>query len=418
LRAGEKITAQYPLFRTDRIIGTKEIWYKIITRDDTIGWVQEDQFDFTLRPLILASDASDRRAWATYGANRGHTRAIAGTPIKNPQLRNFFTDIKANEPIYYDINADGILDVITTGIIDRLQEYERGRIAAFDGATQETLWTLASDENFDNAAPSIDKETLYCCSRGGVVYAAEVSDGTIRWTCPVGQVVLTSPVVYDTCVFVASVNGYVYAIHRDKGILLWKLQVGHTIYSTPVIKDHKLYCGLYGRNAYFVCVDLNSQKILWKYETDWMQISSSPAIVDDILLCGANDHHLYALDIANGSLKWRYKTHNPITSSPAATDSIVCVTSSDCYVYGIEIDTGKLLWKFKADEQFRASPCIIGDVLYAGSYDGSLYALSVPNGQLLWKYEIGAPIENAISGVGTLISVSTSTNNLYFIGEK
>ena len=140
--------------------------------------------------------------------------------------------------------------------------------------------------------------------------------------------------------------------------------------------------------------------------------------MDDILLCGANDSYLYAINVESGDLRWRYRTDGPITSSPAASDSIVCVASSGYHVYGIDIATGKLLWKFKADEQFRASPCIIRDVLYVGSHDGFLYALRIHTGQLLWKYEIGAPIVNAISGIGTLVSVCTSTNNLYFIGEK
>ena len=68
-------------------------------------------------------------------------------------------------------------------------------------------------------------------------------------------------------------------------------------------------------------------KVKWQFHTDG-QILSSPAIANGALYVGSSDHFLYALDLAAGTLKWKFKTgedaenHNQqcIQSSAAVAD--------------------------------------------------------------------------------------------------
>ena len=53
----------------------------------------------------------------------------------------------------------------------------------------------------------------------------------------------------------------------------------------------------------------------WYFETNG-EIYSSPIISNNSLFVGSNDKCLYAIDIKNGELKWKYKTGNKIWSSP------------------------------------------------------------------------------------------------------
>ena len=413
---GEKITALYTLSKKRGDADSKYGWYKITTGNGIIGWVTTSDITFVLKSLVSISDAYHNWGWPTYGANETHTRYTKGDPITNPYLRDFISNVDAEETVFWDVNDDGILDVIICGMSEKSQTDEKKGVLAICGKTQDIIWQLSTNESFGNSAPVIENNILYCCSNSGILYAVNLSTGTIKWTSPTEYGV--SPVVYDTCLYIGSTNGKIYVINKNNGKFLWKLDVGGGIYGTPVIKNKRLYCGVYGRNAFFFCMDLNTKKILWTYDTEWYQIRSSPTIVGDVLLCGANDHNLYAINTKNGKLKWKYKTGNPITSSPAATSSIVCVTSSDSYVYAIDIATGKLLWKFQANDQFRATPCIVDNIVYAGANDGYLYAIRLDNGELIWKYEVGAPIMNSISAIGTLLCLNTTTNHLYFIGNK
>ena len=55
--------------------------------------------------------------------------------------------------------------------------------------------------------------------------------------------------------------------------------------------------------------------VRWKYEAS-EAISSTAAIVDGVVFVGCLDDHLYALSLADGSLKWKYHAKGAVSSSP------------------------------------------------------------------------------------------------------
>ncbi len=62
----------------------------------------------------------------------------------------------------------------------------------------------------------------------------------------------------------------------------------------------------------------------WAYQTG-NGINSSPAVGGGVAYVGSQDHNLYAIDAASGSLKWTYQTGNIIDSCPAVAPSICVV---------------------------------------------------------------------------------------------
>ena len=54
-----------------------------------------------------------------------------------------------------------------------------------------------------------------------------------------------------------------------------------------------------------------------------------------MMYVGSSDANLYAIDIRNGAIKWKYKTQRPIVSSPAVSLTGVCVGSQDGNLYSI-----------------------------------------------------------------------------------
>src|SRR5262249_9662483 len=65
----------------------------------------------------------------------------------------------------------------------------------------------------------------------------------------------------------------------------------------------------------------------WPFETK-DSIEGAAAIVGDTVYVGSMDEYLYALDLANGNLKWKYKA-GPIKAAPAVRDGAVYVGDSD-----------------------------------------------------------------------------------------
>ena len=55
----------------------------------------------------------------------------------------------------------------------------------------------------------------------------------------------------------------------------------------------------------------------------------------DIVYVGSNDSRVYALDAANGHVRWYYTTGNSVISKPAAAGDSVYVGSGDDTVYAL-----------------------------------------------------------------------------------
>jgi outer membrane protein assembly factor BamB len=86
---------------------------------------------------------------------------------------------------------------------------------------------------------------------------------------------------------------------------------------------------------------------------------------------------LYALDAKTGKAYWDYTTGGVIDSSPAVIDDVVYVGSQDHTFYALNTQTGEKLWSYTTGGPIVSSPTIANDVIYIGSNDRSLYAFSL-----------------------------------------
>ena len=74
------------------------------------------------------------------------------------------------------------------------------------------------------------------------------------------------------------------------------------------------------------------------------------------------------------------KTGNKIWSTPSYFEGVVYLTSFDNYIYAIDLIEGTLIWKFESDGAIVSSPVIIGDNLFFGSFGTTFYALDRKTG--------------------------------------
>jgi len=55
-----------------------------------------------------------------------------------------------------------------------------------------------------------------------------------------------------------------------------------------------------------------------------------------VVYVGSDDNHVYALDAADGSVRWRFQTADDVSSSPAVVDGVVYIGSGDSYLYALD----------------------------------------------------------------------------------
>ena len=242
----------------------------------------------------------------------------------------------------------------------------------------ETKWKFKTDGKVFSS-PAIMNGIAYAGSEDSNLYAVDVSTGKLQWKFQTNGAVSSSPAVYKNAVYFCSYDGYIYAVDATSGEEIWKFKTGG---------EKKV--GAYG---------------LWTMKPDSMYMDdlydfflSSPIIETDQryprLYCGSSDGNLYALNAADGSLLWKFKTNGVIHTSPAFCNNIVYVTSWDTYLHAIDATTGKEKWKFKTKDQpvyhllegIQASPTVKDSAVYFGARDGYFYALNAKNGSLLWKF--------------------------------
>jgi len=147
-------------------------------------------------------------------------------------------------------------------------------------------------------------------------------------------------------------------------------------------------------------------------EGDW------PTYRADITRSGATDEKI----AAELFLQWHVSSGAPKPAWPppaeeiprAHSDNAFYVTAAggiayfgssiDNKVYALDIAEGKIRWSFYTQGPVRFAPTIYNGRVYFGSDDGYVYCLDAKDGSLIWKYRPGPNGDKAI-GNGRMISV-------------
>jgi len=213
---------------------------------------------------------------------------------------------------------------------------------------------------------------VYIPCEDGKLYVLNAGDGTLRWSYDVNTPLASAAAVgTDGTVYVGDENGKLYAIDK-KGKLLWTHTTDGPIYSSPVISSEgQVYiCSLDGK---LHALDRDGT-LLWTFETDGFgaiggSVFAAPRLASDgtVYIAGLYDPNLYALDLADGGLKWNCNFEFP--ADP-------CDPNSDT----------KTGWPF-------ASPAVAkdGTIYQTLMYDNNLYAIEPESGTIIWATDLSDP---------------------------
>jgi len=366
-------------------------------------------------------------------------------------------------------------------------------------------------------AISDDGSTVYVGSDDGYLYAIDTVNGSLKWRSDTGGKVRSSPVVGPGGeVYVGSYGpdgdggeGSVYAfnpadrLNQPDGSTLnplneWVFYTPNDIDSSPAIDaDGKIYIG--DNQGHFYALypasrlahpggdktSLNPDNPAneWEFTDDGFKATSKgrPAIGPDptgtlqriyITGSGPADLTLYALDPADGSIKWSVDTQDvnyfmpaadPDTGviyteqdnkiwallpagtekwvSPIGINRFTPVVGNDNIIYAgglvinstgkltkLDAETGAEIWNFTDSPlslaDIRTTPAIASDgTIYFGAGDSLLHALN-PDGTKKWMFPI--PVDGdviaghsspTVGSDGTVYIGSSSDNKLYAVND-
>ena len=197
---------------------------------------------------------------------------------------------------------------------------------------------------------------------------------------------------------------------------IWNVKFGGSICGKPFISGNVLVFG--ALDQYVYAIDLNTHETLWKTRLDGMILDASPIIKNSVVYLGSFDGCLYAMDFPTGSILWKFQTGQEVNTTPGVEDKIY-FGSRDGNVYCLSLE-GKELWRFRTGDNVSSSPVIHNGKLFVASFDKNLYCLDSRTGKEIWRFKTGAEIENdyPFAIQDDMIFVASFDNNMYAINTE
>lgn len=171
----------------------------------------------------------------------------------------------------------------------------------------------------------------------------------------------------------------------DDGQPCW-LHKAHIQVGTPFVTPERTYVG---DGHELLAINNSTGVVEWRFAgTPDTLASYAPTVAGETVFFGPGNGLLYALNKADGSLKWQLDDSTEwqyIRQMYVSGNVLVAGTYTEL-LYGIAIDTGKILWKFKAGN-FINSHHVAGDAAYLWSPTGWIYAIDAASGKVRWRHQ-------------------------------
>ena len=236
--------------------------------------------------------------------------------------------------------------------------------AALDAATGQCEWTWLRDDQrrtdwiSSYSSGAADNRNIYVGFfwQYEVAWAFDQATGDVRWTIeeptrasPVGTPALGEDgVLYNICH-----DATVRAHSCNDGCELWRFDLeqregvrGGPRWSagSPALADGRLYVPTGDGAVRALDVDTGTQVWEWwsgpaaagvqAYTRNGRSVLSSPVVVGNLVIVGASDGRIVALDSVSGELLWYDDLEAPVISSPAISGNLVVCAASDGWLYG------------------------------------------------------------------------------------
>jgi outer membrane protein assembly factor BamB len=122
----------------------------------------------------------------------------------------------------------------------------------------------------------------------------------------------------------------------------------------------------------------------WSFSPEEASIITSPVPWQDLVIVGADDRHLYALDAANSEVLWETTCAGAISPDPIIFDGSLIAGARDM-VYSIDPASGQPQWIASCPSAIDFGPITDGVRLYFVGHDGSVQAVSAAERRFRWR---------------------------------
>jgi outer membrane protein assembly factor BamB len=108
--------------------------------------------------------------------------------------------------------------------------------------------------------------------------------------------------------------------------------------------------------------------------------------VNDLVLIGSYDGHLYAVDARTGKQRWKVLTNGQVHATPAVHEGLAFIAGCDSVFRAIRITDGREMYQISSGAYTGASPVVTGDRAYFGTFENEVLGLDLKSRKILWHF--------------------------------
>lgn len=255
-------------------------------------------------------------------------------------------------------------------------------VYAWDRETGRRIWEYQTGEMINQAPMILSTEKLLFFNIDpplsaptdilSVIRAVSIPEFKLFWEQPLKGVFAGLPAFsqkYNLLFIALQKPPALVALDTQKGTVNWYQELNDKPITTPLWSKERVYIGT--ETGYLYSFFANG-RLDWNYKLQNERIMQDLALTDRQLLI-TGEKYLYAFDLRDLQVKWRFRATSPLTA-PVATEKYVYIGSENKLIYILDSLTGNIRGFNLTTGQILASPVIAGKQLFVGTSDGKLYA--------------------------------------------
>lgn len=212
-----------------------------------------------------------------------------------------------------------------------------GKVYALDAETGDPIWEFSTGGKIWST-PAVDDGTLYIGSFDKKLYALNAEDGSTRWEFKTEGAIVSTPIVYDDTVYFGSFDRYFYAVDATDGSLRWKFMGENWFWAKAVAYNNVIYAPCLDGKVYVL--DAASGREVVDAIDLRSPVSSSPVLVDELLIIASEEGKVYSLDTANNQTKQLADVEAKVYAPLSFSDGAVYIHTEQDSLYAMDALTG------------------------------------------------------------------------------
>lgn len=246
-------------------------------------------------------------------------------------------------------------------------------VVAVSRQTAEEVWTFETNHGVwatplyipADSEAGITQDTLYVVSLDHYLYAIDPETGDQLWRKDLGGAA-PGGMAYDPVlnrVYVGTFVSEMLAIDLNTHEIVDRFDTEDWLWGHPALEigedgTETLYFGDLSGYLYAARVTTEGFEQVWKRKVASGAIRAAPLLVDDMVIVGSKNDHIYAVSKVDGTEKWDKKTRGQVLSelvaAPQTTESetpsdlvIIGTTDKDKLVIAYQSASGDEVWDYK-----------------------------------------------------------------------